>query len=103
MKRLIGAFVFLVSIASCAAPPAPRNEILDRKELHLNGAKGLSLSIREPVDEETIQRVVDANKRGYFLVRVFTYGALAEVGKDNPARRFDWTSVDGLKKSGDYR
>lgn len=85
------------AIGESRATPAGR-PLLERKELALHGGKGLVLAVREPVTSADVQVLVDANKFGYALVRVFTYSAAAQVGKDPAAGLYEWTVGEGLAR-----
>jgi len=105
--RVVALLLLTVSIVlpSCGAVPLPT--VIERKELQLNGGKGLVLSVREPVTTEQIQSLVDANRLDvnstlYYMVRVFTFAAGAVPGKTNPTTRYDWTIADGLKQTARY-
>jgi hypothetical protein len=78
--------------------PVPNVPILERHDLDLQGAKGLALSVQEPIARDVIQDVVDAYRANYFLVRVFTYRDPTDVRTGNPVARYTWTRGEGLQQ-----
>lgn len=94
----LAAFAVIASILmprpAIDTPPA----ILERKELQLQGGRGLVLSVREPVSQAAVDALIRAERSGHALVRVFTYREGTQVGKDQAAGLYEWTVADGLKK-----
>lgn len=85
--------------APSAAIPAAA-VMLEAKEQRLNdGSKGLILSVREPVTEQQVEKLVDqARVDGYKTLRVFTYAAGVEHGKDAASGLWEWRYAEGVKK-----
>lgn len=89
--------------APAGSEPSPssapsRVEPLNRREIQLDGARGLVLSVREPVTTEQVQSLIDSQRDAEFLVRVFTYRDGAVPQRDQPAALYEWTAADGLTR-----
>jgi len=94
-RIIVAAALGIVLACSAAIPPPP---VLDRKELQLNGGKGLVLSIREPVTPPQVDALIAANRSGMAVIRVFTYAPDKQPGKDTATGLYEWTVLDGLKR-----
>ncbi|HXG70902.1 MAG TPA: hypothetical protein VNJ04_09870 [Gemmatimonadaceae bacterium] len=81
-------------------PEAARSlEILGRREITLNdGSKGLILSVREPVTQADVDKLVDVARPDYKTLRVFTYGPGVQFGKDQATALWEWRYAEGVKK-----
>jgi hypothetical protein len=91
VKKLLPIVALLVG---CTTPP-PLPTVIERKQ---GATEYVSvISVREPVTESQVQRLVDEAPGVPAMVRVFTYTEGKTPGTDKPEHLWEWTPLDGLK------